>query len=83
MLHEPNLSQIAAGNIKILTNFPVLDDTPLEALHIQAKGEKGGENNDGLDAIFLSLVMLRFSSPTQECCDILGHLRGRGGCTYQ
>ena len=66
--------------MELLTNFPILDDTPFEALDIQADGEKGREHDNGLDPVFLPFVMLRFSGPAQECRDILGHLRCCGRC---
>ena len=57
-----------------LTNLPVLDHSPLEALHIYAQGRQGGEEDDGLDTNLFALIMLRLSCPTQESCDVLGHL---------
>jgi hypothetical protein len=66
-----------------LTNLPVLDHSPLEALHIYAQGRQGREEYDSLDTNLFAFIMLRLSCPTQESSDVLGHLRGRRGsaCT--
>lgn len=57
-----------------LTNLPVLDHVPLEALHIYAQGRQRGEEDDSLDTDLFAFVMFRFSCPTQEIGNVLGHL---------
>jgi hypothetical protein len=61
-------------DIAPLTNLPVLDHVPLETLHIYAQGRQRGENDDRLDTDLFAFVMLRFSRPTQEISNVLGHL---------
>jgi hypothetical protein len=46
-----------------LTHLPVLDHGPLEALHIYAQGRQCREEDDGLDANLLALIVLRLSRP--------------------
>jgi len=58
-----------------LTNLPVLDRTPLEALDIYTDGEEGREDNNSFDAVLLALVVLWLGRPAQECNNILSHLR--------
>ena len=60
-----------------LTHLPVLDHGPLEALHIYAQSCQCREEDDGLDANLLALIVFGFSRPAQESCDVLGHLRSR------
>jgi hypothetical protein len=57
-----------------LTNLPVLDHVPLEALHIYAQGRQRGEKDDSLDTDLFAFVMFRLSCPTQEISNVLGHL---------
>ena len=61
-------------DIARLTNLPVLDHTPLEALHIDAQCRQSGEEDDSLDTDLFAFVMLRLSCPTQEGSNILRHL---------
>jgi len=64
-----------------LTDLPVLNDGPLEALDIQANQSERREYDDSLNSIFLPLIMLWLCSPAQECRDVFGHLGGSGGST--
>jgi hypothetical protein len=61
------------------TNFPVLDDAPLEPLHVEADSAERGENDDGLDTSLLPLVVFGLGSPGKELDNVLGHLRGGSG----
>jgi hypothetical protein len=61
-------------DIARLTNLPVLDHVPLEALQVYAQGRQRGEEDDSLDTDLFAFVMLRLSCPTQESRNILGHL---------
>lgn len=65
-----------------LTNLPVLDRRPLEALGVQAEGEEGGEQDDGLDADLLALVVLGLGGPVEEGDNVLGHLGRRRGSAW-
>ena len=56
------------------TDLPILDHTPLEALHIYAYGRQRGEEDDGLDTNLLAFIVLRLSRPAQESSNVLGHL---------
>jgi hypothetical protein len=47
-----------------LTDFPVLENSPFEALDIQADKGECGQDDDSLDSIFFPLVVLWFCSPT-------------------
>ena len=57
-----------------LTNLAVLDDSPFEALHVNADGEQGREQDDSFQTESLAFVVLGFGSPVQERDDVLGHL---------
>lgn len=64
------------------TEFPVLDGGPFEALDVETDERQHREQDNGLDAVFLPVVVFGFGGPVQECHNILGHLgrRGRGSC---
>jgi hypothetical protein len=47
-----------------LTDLPVLENSPFEALDIQADKGECGQDDDSLDSIFFPLVVLWFCSPT-------------------
>lgn len=68
-----------SGGDQRLTDFPVLDRTPLEALDVQAEAQEGREDNNGLNTSLLPLVVLRLSSPAEELNNVFSHLGGGGG----
>ena len=74
--------QCKLWGIHTLTNFPVLDDRPLEPLDVNANREQGREQDDSFQTKSFAFVVLGFGSPVEERDDVLGHLRrrGRGTC---
>ena len=61
-------------DIARLTDLPVLDHIPLEALHIYTHGRQRREEDDSLDTDLFAFVMLRLGCPTQEISNVLCHL---------
>lgn len=69
------------GKEKRLTDLPVFDDRPLEALHIQTDESQSREQDDGLDTRLLPVVVFWLCGPVEEGDDVLGQLRGGRGRT--
>ena len=59
----------------VVQDAPVLDGTPLESLDVEGDSSESREDDDGLDTVLLSLVVLRLSGPAEESDNVLGHLR--------
>ena len=52
------------------------------SLHVHTERSQSGEENDGLEARLLPLVVLGLRCPAQESNDVLGHLRRRSRRAY-
>ena len=59
-----------------LTDFSVLDDSPLEPLYIEAYGGESREEDDSLQSDLFSFIMFRFGRPVEEGYNVFGHLGG-------
>jgi hypothetical protein len=81
MRYEISLLRINQSDAMRLTDLPVLDDSPLEALDIQADQSECREDDDSLNSVFLPFIMLRLCSPAQEGRDVFCHLGGGSGGT--
>ena len=66
----------------MLTNLPRFDERPFETLDVQGDGCEGREQDDGLQARLLALVVLGLRGPVQERDDVLGHLGSGCGSAY-
>lgn len=72
--HHASTSRANARITQTLTDLPVFDDSPFEALDIDADSKQGRKQDDGFQAESLAFIVLGFSSPVQERDDVLGHL---------
>ena len=68
-------------NHLLVNNLSSLDRSPLETLQVKRQGSHTSQNNGGLQTHLFTFIMFRFSSPSKESTDILGHLRGSGRST--
>ena len=78
--------RISEGSVRykseLRTDLPRLDVRPLVSLHVHTERSQSGEENDGLEARLLPLVVLGLRCPAQESNDVLGHLRRRSRRAY-
>ena len=66
----------------MLTNLPRFDERPFETLDVQGDGCEGREQDDGLQARLLALVVLGLGGPVEEGDNVLGHLGRRRGSAW-
>ena len=65
-----------------LTYFTILDGSPLEVLYVDGNSEKGGKEDNSFQAVFLTLIVLRFRSPRKERHNVFCHLASCGRSAY-